>query len=118
MSDLISKQAVLDRFQKICDLCGEYKKYHGVMCRACSLDDGISIVDEMEPAEQPEIIRCSDCKWWNRIGDSPVGYCNAIKHGWYTEHWEINIRRTYKGDFYCADAEPREENDDELQKPD
>lgn len=113
MSDLISKQAVLDRFQKICKMCGEDKKYNGAMCRSCYFEDAIDIVDEMKPAEQPEIIRCANCKYWDRIGDSPVGYCHAIKHGYKSENWEIIIRRTYRGDFFCADAEPKEEDDDE-----
>ena len=63
------------------------------------------------PIEKADVIRCADCKWWDRIGDSPVGICHAMKHGWYTEHWNISIHRQYKGDFYCADAEPRKVND-------
>ena len=57
--------------------------------------------------EQPEIIRCKDCKWWDKYGNYDNGYCVAAKHCYLSEHWEIRIRRTYKGDFYCADAERR-----------
>ena len=109
MSDLISKQAILNSFKRLCDLCGKMEKYNGVMCRACSLDDAIDIVDDMKP----EVIRCRDCKWWQKDDHYPFGYCNAIKHGCYTEHWDISISRKYKEDFFCADAEPREENDDD-----
>jgi hypothetical protein len=35
----------------------------------------------------------------------------AAKHGYWSEHWDISIRRTYKGDFYCADAEPKGEQE-------
>ena len=52
MSDLISRQAVLDKFKSLCDVCGEGEKYDGVMCRCCSLDDGICIVEDMPPAEK------------------------------------------------------------------
>ena len=57
---------------------------------------------------QAEIIRCRDCKWWgcdDETGD--VRVCHAAKHGHISSHWEISIRRTYRGDFYCADAERR-----------
>ena len=56
---------------------------------------------------QPEIIRCKDCRWWDKYGDYDNGYCMAAKHGYWSAHWDISIRRTYKGDFYCADAERR-----------
>lgn len=59
------------------------------------------------PSAQPEIIRCKDCRWWDKYGNYDNGYCMAAKHGYWSEHWEIRIRRTYKGDFYCADAERR-----------
>lgn len=53
MSDTISKRAVLDKFQKICDSCWEYEKHNGVMCGTCYLDGAISIVEDM-PSAQPE----------------------------------------------------------------
>lgn len=62
--------------------------------------------EEKLPSAQPEIIRCKDCRWWDKYGDDS-GYCMAAKHGYFSEHWEISIRRTYKGDFYCADAEKK-----------
>lgn len=52
-----------------------------------------------------ELVRCRDCRWWDKIGDSPIGYCFACRHGHYSNHWEISIYRTYKGDFFCADGE-------------
>lgn len=57
------------------------------------------------PSAQPEIIRCKDCKWWDKSEDSLFGYCMAMKHGYMTANWEIGIYRRYKGDFYCADGE-------------
>lgn len=62
---------------------------------------------EQLPSVQPEIIMCKDCRWWDKYGDYDNGYCMAAKHGYWSEHWDISIRRTYKGDFYCADAERR-----------
>lgn len=56
-----------------------------------------------------EVVRCKDCKWWDKSEDSPFGYCMAIKHGYMSANWEIGIYRKYKGDFYCADGEREEE---------
>ena len=58
-------------------------------------------------AAQPEIIRCKDCKWWDKYSEKH-GYCMAAKHGFMSSHWEISIYRTYDEDFFCADAEPKE----------
>ena len=63
---------------------------------------------------QPEVdaepvVRCKDCEWWDRIDDDSYGYCHSCKHGFYSANWEISIYRRYKEDFFCADAERREE---------
>ena len=55
--------------------------------------------------EQQQIVRCKDCKWWDKKDDSPYGYCHACKHGHHSEHWEIGIYRVYKEDWFCADGE-------------
>ena len=61
--------------------------------------------------DYPELIRCKECVWWDRIDDSPIGYCHACKHRYYSNKWEISIRRTYKEDFYCADGERKTDNE-------
>ena len=67
MSDLISRQAVLDKFKSLCDVCGDGEKYNGVMCRCCSLDDGICIVEDMPSAEPLEDFEwCHDCKEYDQ----------------------------------------------------
>ena len=75
--------------------------------------DPTDMMDETELTEEPKIIRCADCKWWRQDDDiAPYGYCYACKSGTYTEHWEISIRRKYKGDFFCADGELRTEEEE------
>ena len=65
-----------------------------------------------ELAEKGEpIVRCKDCKWWDKKDGANYGYCHACKHGYYSDHWEIGIYRTYKGDFFCADGERRTGDD-------
>jgi len=53
MSDLIDRQAILDKFKALCDACGEGEKYNWVMCRACALDDAIAFVEDI-PSAEPE----------------------------------------------------------------
>ncbi len=51
------------------------------------------------------VVRCKECKWWDKDEDSIYGYCLACKHGYHTANWEIDIYRKQKEDFYCADGE-------------
>ena len=104
MDDLINRKGIVD---KVCE---------GISCNECSFNeiDGESgcllayRIDNLTSAES-EIIHCENCKWWEqKFDDSPMGYCMAAKHNYYSTHWEINIRRTYGKNFFCADAEPKE----------
>lgn len=54
------------------------------------------------------VVRCKDCKWWDKKDGSNYGYCHACKQGYSSDHWEIGIYRTYKGDWFCADGEMKE----------
>ena len=57
------------------------------------------LIDE-QPTIQPEIIRCKDCKFWDTTwqNDYAPNY-----------HYCPMIDGTHRNDFYCADAERREE---------
>ena len=67
-----------------------------------------------EELPSTEIIRCKNCKWWERkYPGSSYGYCHACKHNSYSGHWEIHITRTYNEDFFCADGDPKEEEEEE-----
>lgn len=69
-----------------------------------TVDKLTKAIADAEPA-----VRCKDCKWFDKEPGGTYGYCHAAKHGFYSQHWEISIYRTYKEDFYCADGERREE---------
>lgn len=96
MADLIDRQAAIFAIKIIHDTV---------------MEDRIIEHLKLLPSAQPDIVRCKDCRWWDKYGDYDNGYCMAARHSYYSEHWEINIRRTYKEDFYCADAEPKEEQE-------
>lgn len=122
MSDLISRQAAIDALWKDLFEYGEKTEKQFQESEDLDIRDWIThriFVQNMNdidrqtilnlPSAQPEIIRCKDCKWWDKIEDNPFGYCMAMKHGYFSTNWEIGIYRRYKGDFYCAGAERSEE---------
>ena len=104
-NDTISRRAAIDALNEYFARIGRLKR-KGLTKgeKAISLDTVGTI--KTLPSAEPENIRCKDCRWWDKYGDDS-GYCMAAKHGYFSEHWEISIRRTYKGDFYCADAEKK-----------
>lgn len=114
--DAISRQAAIDALKGLPTWWADEGGYYGgaqpPMVALLDPEDAVSAIENL-PSAQTEIIRCKECRWWDKYGDYDKGYCMAAKHGYWSEHWEINIRRTYKGDFYCADAEPKEEQDGE-----
>ena len=107
MNDTISRQAAIDALNGQISVTGDIN--------AKAVQNYIRMVNlrlHDLPSAEPEIIYCKDCRWWDREAeDSPIGYCHACKHSHYSRHWEINIRRTYEEDFFCADAEPKEEEE-------
>ena len=69
-----------------------------------------SIVENAPTVDAVEVVRCRDCKWWDEDDNDLYGYCMAMKHGYMSANWEIGIYRKYKGNFYCADGERREDD--------
>ena len=69
-------------------------------------NDALQATYDNAPAvDAVEIVRCKDCKWWERYEDFNSGYCHAAKHWHVSSNWEITIIRTYKEDFFCAYGE-------------
>lgn len=71
-------------------------------------ETSIEEISELPAADVVEVVRCRDCRWWDKIEGSPLGYCHACKHAHFSTNWEISIYRTYKEDFYCADGERKD----------
>lgn len=63
------------------------------------ISEGIAIDILLDlPSAQPEIIRCRDCKHWDK----------TWTNDWSPDyHYCPMIDGVRKGDFYCADAERR-----------
>ena len=98
--DLIDKHNTIDAVN---DAIAEYIPLMDGECIKIPLAIARAIMNM--PSAKSNVIRCKDCKWWEKEG----GYCHAAKHCHFSQHWEIQIYRTYPQNFYCADAEPREE---------
>lgn len=83
--------------------CGLTYEVDGTEC--CSV---VAFLKEQPTIEAVEVVRCKDCRWWDKKENSNYGYCHAIKHCHYSKNWEILIYRTYPEDFFCADGERRD----------
>lgn len=71
---------------------------------------GVTGVIEAAPTvDAAPVVRCRNCRFFDKVPGGTYGYCHAAKHGFCSQHWEISIYRTYKDDFYCADGERRKE---------
>ena len=129
MSDLIRRQDAIDALKKIMfthlfengEYIGEDTREVSIMSAKKALD-AIENLSSAEPERKKGIenahslegvtgvIRCENCKWWDRLEDGhPYGDCRACRSGTHTERWNIHIQRQCKFDFYCADAEPKED---------
>ena len=100
MSDLISRQAAIDLWEK----------YHPTITV-----DAMQYDAELRqlPSAQPEIIRCKDCKHWRRqtnYAGAPLsfGFCESddMWRSLYGETYEVSHIDT-DDDFYCGYAERR-----------
>ncbi len=77
MTDLISRQAAIDVVNAICDRCGKYKEYNGVMCGACALDgveDSIEDLPSAEPVRHGKWIDIDEQTYTWKIRCSCCGY--------------------------------------------
>ena len=104
MGDYISKEAAIKWLEELADFTRDQEVCPKSWAEAYSELSGI--IKDFPAADVAEVIRCKDCRWWDKR-DDVMGYCMAAKHGYWSKHWEITIYRTYDGDFYCADAERR-----------
>ena len=73
-----------------------------------ALIDGIKASDKSIVS----VVRCKECKWWEEKCAGLFGYCGACKHLFFSDSWEIQIRRTTRAEFFCADGELPGEDDE------
>lgn len=102
---LIDKDALIDEIKHT---LWDWDSVDGIKSSTV-LKQTISDINNMPTVYAEPIVRCKDCRWFDKTEDSSYGYCHAMKHAYLSKNWEIRIYRTYKEDFYCADGERREE---------
>ena len=77
MSDLIRREDVEKTIRKLCDICGEDKKYSGIMCRSCNLDSFIDALESI-PSAEPERKKG---EWLPHSGDEDWDVCSVCGTG-------------------------------------
>ena len=102
MSDLIDRQAAIDAIAEM--YCKSDEDGYIWIIRG----DAWKRIDALPSVDAVEVVRCKDCRWWDKREESNYGYCHAAKHGYYSRNWEISIYRTYSEDFFCAEGEREE----------
>lgn len=68
MSNLIDRDALIAKLE-ITEGCLECKWVDGVYCKMSkTFADACEAIFGAPVIEQPEIVRCKDCKWYGRLG--------------------------------------------------
>ena len=99
MSDLISRKALLDEFQKLFTV---EEKMGICAMRLSAIKQEVHCVIMGLPSAQPEIIRCKDCKDYQEgfdIDGKPFSRCNG----------SIRTYGQTSPNWFCADAERKNE---------
>ena len=103
MNDLISRQSAIDALAKNMpswttpDGCGQFD--HDIQVTDEAYADCMQIIHDM-PSAQPEMIRCKDCRYFDKYIDCKEMY---QWDGGFCADW---ARNTYEN-WYCSRAERR-----------
>ena len=72
--------------------------------------DGLTPTVVATPDKVP-VVRCKDCKYWERKDGLVIGYCGAAKHGYHSTNWDIGIYRLTMDTGYCSDGERKDDGE-------
>ena len=82
MSDLISRCELFNRLAPV-----------------QTLGEAYGIIQGMEPVDAVPVVRCKDCKRWDKYHNEQIGECK----------WTFRVT---KAEGYCDDAERKDGDDD------
>ena len=107
--DVISRQAAIDALKDMYRAAEKWEeeasddviKARAESCMASLTEMKLRI--EKLPSAQPEIIRCTDCKWWDFAPD------NTMLPDWHRCRWYGRMHTRYED--FCSRAE-RSESDE------
>lgn len=80
------------------------KSYFGLL-RTPTWDDAMDVFCEAPKVDAVEVVRCKDCKWYSGIEDEEGNVYPTCEHPEEGGGW------TSGKDWFCADGEPKEDND-------
>lgn len=93
MSDLISRQAVLDYPIRL----DHYDEEHGNRHFVLGIESVMEYVEYLPSADAVEVVRCKDCKYTHMTYGGECKYCDM---------WKEDGEALYlDGDFFCAYGE-------------
>lgn len=92
MSDLISRQALKNA---LTDWQMEYAEKDKDTERFETLGQVLDLVEQIQTIDAVEVVRCKDCKWWERDAIFADGWCRGKRQG--------------NPEWFCADGERSEE---------
>ena len=98
-NDYISRDAVVDGLNKLCDRVCQYSKTQRyVMCSSCPLGDAFIVIeDDIPDADVRAVVLCRDCRYYN--------------HGWCynpNTYDDEKTRGNTSPEWFCADGKRRE----------
>ena len=95
---LIDTETVIRKLRKA--NCAECDNYNAVRCRACWVDDVVSLLEDSPTVDAVEVVRCKDCKWYQiRKWDDQTPKYDCRK-----THALLDV----KPDDFCSYGERRE----------
>lgn len=100
MGDLISRQSILNKFQIVCNMCGEARDSNGVRCRACYFESAIDIIED-EPSAEPE---WKKGKWRTMVGEKMVDYENEIYKKYYIHYCTLCHKASAVKHSFCPNC--------------
>lgn len=102
MADYIDRDACVKYLREI--YCSKCNNYNGVRCRACEAGNIIDMIDDAPAADAEHVIRCKDCKWYER-DKQKGGFCRKPEASMWSPGLPID---ELKPDDYCSRAKRKE----------
>lgn len=102
----MTRKEIIERLNKI---VGHVVHVVGETPFVMSLDDGIAIHEAIEVLQQPEVIHCRDCKFWQdqEEGIIEVPICTRPENNYEKYPFVMLI----SGDGFCSYAERKSEDE-------
>ena len=108
MVEYIKREELLSHYDtSFCKPCKEKKDdYNGVRCSCCGIEDAIVVAESIPAADAVEVVRCKDCKFFERDPRLENETITSVR-GFCKKENDVYTLRPLAD--YCSDAVWREE---------